>query len=139
MARLVVVEFLNNDEADRFVDKLAADHVAGKPRRAIGSFPTPTKFCACDPHTRKSGRTTKFGWWVCLSCKLAQPGWQAPKNLLQPQLVSFKEQAFWVHARAGWELPVNDPSEAGLSFYAFADHRVGDRFPVHKPRNASKY
>ena len=139
MARQVVVEFDNNEEADRFVDKLVADNLAGKPRRAVGSFPVPTKFCACNPLTRKSGRTTKFGWWVCLECKLAQPGWQAPKNLLTPTLVTLKEQSFWLHMRAGVELPSRDPSIEGVTFYAFPDHKPGELFPVNKPRNASRY
>lgn len=139
MARVVMVEFQDNAEAERFVMRLGEDQLKGKGRRAIGLIPTPTKFCECPPATRKAGRTTKFGWWVCLECKKAQPGWQAPVNLLQPTLVSLREQSMWMHLVAGRELTIDDSREASMSFYAFPNHLLGDPFPATKPRNASKY
>lgn len=139
MARVVMVEFQDNKEAERFVERLTQDQLKGKGRRAIGLIPTPTQFCECDPATRKCGRTTKFGWWVCLECKKAQPGWQSPVNLLQPNLVSVKEQSMWMHLIAGRPLTERDAHEGDMSFYAFPDHLLGDQFPVTKPRNASRY
>lgn len=139
MARVVMVEFQDNKEAERFVQRLGEDQLNGKPRRAIGMIPVPTKFCECDPTTRRCGRTTKFGWWVCLECKKAQPGWQSPVNLLQPNLVSLREQSMWMHMLGGRPLTERDAHEGSMSFYAFPDHLLAERFPVTKPRNASRY
>lgn len=137
--RLVIIEFEDNDEAQRLVDKLTRDAHDGKGRRAVGLIPVPTQFCECDPTTRKCGRTTKFGWWVCLACKKAQPGWQSPVNLLTPTLVSLKEQSMWMHLLAGRPLTERDAREGTMSFYAFPGHLLGERFPVSKPRSAAKY
>lgn len=139
MARVVMVEFQDNKEAERFVHRLGEDQLNGKGRRAIGLIPVPTQFCECDPTTRRCGRTEKFGWWVCLECKKAQPGWQSPVNLLQPNLVSLKEQSMWMHMLSGRPLTERDAREGSMSFYAFPDHLLAEQFPVNKPRNASRY
>lgn len=114
MARLVIIEFEDNAEAQRLVDKLTRDALDSKGRRPAGLIPIPRQFCDCSGDT-KSARTTKFGWWICLECKKAKRGWQSPVNLLRP---------------------IDHPNEQSMSvsFYSYPDKLLGEQFEVKGPK-----
>jgi len=77
MARLVVLQFEDNDEAEAFVK---AQHVlwsdehtnTSKLRSAefVGLFALPTIFCEGHGNSKQLGfaRGVKYGWWVCSRC-----------------------------------------------------------------------
>lgn len=109
--RLVVIEFDDNDEAQRLVDKLTRDALDSKGRRPVALIPVPTQFCECDPTTRNNGRTVKYRWWICQDCRKAQQGWQSPINLLQP-LDHITEQSM------------------SVSYYAYPHMKIGEKFEV---------
>lgn len=110
MARLVIIEFEDNAQAQKLVDKLTRDALDSKGRRPVGLIPIPRQFCEC-PSLTKAGRTVKFGWWICLECKKAQRGWQSPVNLLQP-IDNVREQSM------------------SVSFYSYPHMLLGDKFEV---------
>lgn len=84
MARYVVIEFQDNEDAESFIQQLDSDNSArrkeGEPflRRVVGIFVRPGKLCDCpDWQTINAGdknakhgveRGAKFGWWVCTRC-----------------------------------------------------------------------
>ena len=99
MARLVVLEFADNDNADLFVKSInwesdvtgkanpvvidsrqyPDDSVGNVDATVVGLFALPVNFCegslttGCLPHRGKLGwywvLGQKFGWWVCRVCK----------------------------------------------------------------------
>lgn len=96
MARYVLVEFDNDAEAERFVNKIIQRcidlGVAKKSAtyRIRGFFAKPTKFCECGPIPESQvgmhiTRGAKYGWVVHRSCKRARPMAQSPRNLLDPE------------------------------------------------------
>jgi len=84
MARYVILEFDDNDTADRFISKLGTVSTF----RVIGLFFKPTNYCRCGAYSdaevvRKVKRHKKFGVWVCRTCGLTRPGPQSPRNIWQ--------------------------------------------------------
>jgi ribosomal protein L37AE/L43A len=87
VARYVVVEFDDNDEADSFVNTLGVFNPSddGSSMRVIASYMKPTQFCECPKPEEKSVRGKKYGLWVCRMCnKPHKKMWQSPRNLLAP-------------------------------------------------------
>lgn len=102
MARYVLVEFEENDDAEKFVEainngkvfyttphrKLEGEFSVVQPNgdttvRAL--FAKPTQFCQCSNPGDRSVRGAKFGWYVHAACgKPKQSSWQHPRNLLDP-------------------------------------------------------
>jgi ribosomal protein L37AE/L43A len=81
MARYLVIEFDNNDEADNFAE-MTAD---GASMRVVAMYMKPTQFCECPNPEEKSVRGKKYGLWVCRMCnKPHKKMFQSPKNLLVP-------------------------------------------------------
>ena len=85
MARYVVLEFVDNAEADYFVTKVMQECAVRRKegnlfkRRIAGIFVKPGRTCECtDRHRANHGdknnhgasiaRGEKFGWWVCTRC-----------------------------------------------------------------------
>jgi len=74
MARLVVLQFDDNDEAEGFVTDGGNGY---HEQKVVGLFAMPTQFCpqsgsgGCQKNKRVQGwqRGRKFGWWVCSICK----------------------------------------------------------------------
>lgn len=70
MARLVVVEFQSNQEAEEF----AQSHPG-----VWGVYPLPTAICNCPDNTRRTvtnwarGKNTRV--WVCVKCRRASRFW----------------------------------------------------------------
>lgn len=117
MARYVVVEFVDNDEAQRFVDKVDARGdsycVDGllPPTRVVGIFVKPGKTCECtDGYRANYGdknwnaaeieRGGKFGWWICTRCNRPRKAGHQLKNQVKPsetyEGVSFQGYEFGV-------------------------------------------
>lgn len=91
MARYVVVEFIDNADAEEFIQREAERNeqtrkiLPGTPfkRRVVGVFVKPASICVCwdwqkanyrgpDPLKNKNRGIAEgltFGWWVCSTCK----------------------------------------------------------------------
>lgn len=84
MARIVVLSFEDNEEAEAFADAVkfyVADRMTNQRRvfpEVLGLFAYPTLFCESSGSggCRVSGRRVagwtrglKYGWWVCAVCK----------------------------------------------------------------------
>jgi len=99
MARYVVVAFMDNEDADKFVkainegdlvypitqvqDSLVYGTIDKAKVFVRGLFAKPTKFCECANPGDKSVRGAKLGWWVHKDCGRPKANqWQHPKNLL---------------------------------------------------------
>lgn len=95
MAKYVLVEFANNDEAEAFASTIAdAGEASSLTVRAI--FQKPTQYCECPP-SDKSVRGKKYGWWVHKVCGKPKRGqWQHPRNLLDPQDLKPKERTIYL-------------------------------------------
>jgi hypothetical protein len=93
MARYIVLEFLDNDQAENFIEKIDAQTKAGKKFRVVGLFSPPRLFACQCPITSGTGsalyrppkaeRGGKFGWWLCGRCNKPRPGGHQLNNLLQ--------------------------------------------------------
>lgn len=85
MARYIVVEFVDNADAEEFVQRINQENAEFRSmrvafrRRVVGIFVKPGKTCECsDRHRANYGdknwqqasiaRGAKFGWWVCTRC-----------------------------------------------------------------------
>lgn len=82
MARYVVLEFDDNDDAERYVKEDRWDIFCGD---VIGVYAKPTKFCHCVGSKAKRmafTRTARFGWWVHVDCKKPTEAWA--KGMLLP-------------------------------------------------------
>jgi hypothetical protein len=85
MARYVVLEFDDNNDAQQFIERVNAENAENRRdrlsfrRRVVAIFVKPGTTCYCWDwqHTnygdknREHGiaRGEKFGWWVCTRCK----------------------------------------------------------------------
>lgn len=88
MARLVVLEFDDDQAADRFVAHMANRMGAGALNQAsvaiayssvVGVFARPTKFCKCkNPNSKNFTKSAKFGWWIHKPCSKPLPMWGEP-------------------------------------------------------------
>jgi hypothetical protein len=89
VTKLVVLEFLSDEEADTFV--------GAQTTGVVGVFKKPTQFCTCTRDGRRAAydsahnrfwltKGQKYGWYVCKLC--GKPPFimrQTPKNLIQPK------------------------------------------------------
>jgi len=95
MAKYVVVEFANDEEADAFAATLA-DAGAASSLSVKGVFKKPTQFCTCPP-SDKSVRGKKYGWWVHKDCGKPKRGqWQHARNLLDPVDLHPRQRTIWL-------------------------------------------
>lgn len=86
MAKYLVIEFDNDDQADKMVAKI--EGVGSDTYRIAGIFKKPLNYCACPPreaYVRNDFvRGGKFGWWVHRICKKPRRGTHNLVNLLKP-------------------------------------------------------
>lgn len=85
MARYLVIEFEDNESADKLMAKINDARAGGALYRVVGLFVKPRRFCTCPDGPASLGgasyrkpmakngwrgvdRGLKFGWWVCSSC-----------------------------------------------------------------------
>lgn len=79
MARYLLIEFDENDSADRMRAQINAAEANGKSFRVIGMFSKPGRLCDCLTDSGKSVRGAKFGWWLCAECRRPKSG--SPQTL----------------------------------------------------------
>lgn len=97
MARIVVLEFDNDEAATRFVDHMNNKAGAGAINQAavamahsdvVGVYGKPTQFCTCEapPMVRGAwGRSRKYNWWVHLACRKPTKRWGTTLPILLGQ------------------------------------------------------
>lgn len=94
MARHVVVEFDDNEAADKFIAKFAGKTST----RVVGLFALPVKFCMCPTPTGyikdEVVRGERFGWWVHVVCKRPILGTHQAENLLPIQDVPLTDRVY---------------------------------------------
>lgn len=87
MARLVLVEFDSNSQADAFIQRI--DKANGH-FRIVGLFAKPTKWCICPRPTGYAKNEVvmggSYGWWVHRLCRRPRKGTHQPHNLIEPRL-----------------------------------------------------
>jgi hypothetical protein len=133
MARFVVVEIPDNDEADAFVKAIeqgtlffgvsidSQDNGDGTGEYGYKGlthakvpqvYAVPTIFCECPDYKGQSVRSSKYGWWVHVKCAKPRAGaLQHPYNLLERN-VDARERVYYMGFRAdrrGWRIPQELP------------------------------
>ena len=91
MAKYVLLEFDDDNEADEFVRVVPGlyhiDAHSLQSFKIVGEFKKPTSFCQCTPEQKRGvfgARGSKFGWFVCGRCKKpVEGGNQVIYNLLE--------------------------------------------------------
>lgn len=94
MARYVVIEFENNDAAEKLIEQLNHASKRGALYRVVGLFVKPRNICKCDGRRStnyqraKSGHSgvlygRKYGWWVCTGCNRPRQAGHQLVNQLQ--------------------------------------------------------
>lgn len=88
MTRYLLIEFDDNNAAERMWGQIDAATQAGKGMRVAGMFGVPTQWCKCPTsdgyHKHEIVRGAKLGWWVHKLCKRARPGSHNLQNLIRP-------------------------------------------------------
>lgn len=79
MARYLLVEFDDNDSADRMRAQINNAESAGKNFRVIGMFSKPGALCDCSTRSDRSVRGKRFGWRLCEACRRPKNG--SPQTL----------------------------------------------------------
>lgn len=86
MAKLVVIEFEDDAQAQALCGMIDKQTKAGKRYRVAGIFARPRRVCECPRvegyHKDMVARGAKFGWNVCVVCKRAKPGVHHANNLM---------------------------------------------------------
>lgn len=110
MARLVVVEFDDNAQADVFIAKL---NKAANPRyRVVGLFAKPVKWCECPRPTGYDKNEVvmggSYGWWVHKICRRPRKGTHQPHNLMEPVLAQDKKYTTVLSTIGLFEVPTRN-------------------------------
>lgn len=79
MARYLLIEFDDNDSADRMRAQIDNAEANGKHFRVVGLFSKPSALCSCPTRNDQSVRGVKFGWWLCPDCRRPKSG--SPQTL----------------------------------------------------------
>lgn len=92
MARYLLIEFDNNEQADALRAQIDAATRKGKAFRVVGLFARPGLNCRCSStraghveritKTAKPVRGTRFGFYVCPLCHKPRFGNQHPTNMI---------------------------------------------------------
>lgn len=107
MAKYVVVQFDNNDEADSFVQTISSgfDHLSSNANaniQIVAVFQKPTLFCECATPSENSVRGSKWGWWLCRNPGCGKPKrgqFQQPRNLLDPANIRTDQKRLFVNIK----------------------------------------
>jgi hypothetical protein len=89
VAKYVLLQFDNDDQADKFIESVDKDEVYRDTSGWLedaervhsffvrGVYKKPTKFCECTGNMKNRAftRGTKYGWWVCTKCGKPTPAW----------------------------------------------------------------
>ena len=91
MPRYLLIEFDDNEQADKLRAQIDAATRKGKRFRVVGLFAKPKSFCRCGPETTTAGRGNpkkthqvggRFGWLLCTTCEKPSSALSFLKNLV---------------------------------------------------------
>jgi len=68
MARYLLLEFDDDEPAEKLLGQINDAAARGRPYRVIGMYRRPSVFCKCGNPSGKQVRGARFGWWVCVDC-----------------------------------------------------------------------
>lgn len=74
MGRYLLVEFDDNDSANRMRAQIDAAEAKGRAFRVVGMYTKPSTLCECENRSGKSVKGAKFRWYLCESCRRPKPG-----------------------------------------------------------------
>ena len=108
MGRYVLLEFDDNDLAERFVEKTLGQAVEKSRKRGAklvrvrGYFARPENYCECGPLSNLEQREqvvrgVRFGWWTHRNCRKAIRGAHTPRNLLDPAGTPARQRDAFLH------------------------------------------
>lgn len=118
MARYIVLEVDDDKVAEALVKKLAP--LVSKGVRLAGLFARPTRWCKCPHpsgyHANQVAQGSKYGWWVCLTCKRPRMGSHNTRNLVDMAELPLPEAeyAFRVDNLSIFEVPVKNVTKRRL-------------------------
>jgi hypothetical protein len=110
VAKYVMVQFDNDNEADAFVNVMVPSEVQPPGAAAaftssvkiVAVFKKPTIFCECSKPSEKSVRGAKWGWWLCKNTGCGKPkrgNFQQPRNLVDPPNIRSEIRRIWLNIR----------------------------------------
>lgn len=86
MGRYLLIEFDDNESADRLRAQIDSAEAAGKNFRVVGMYSKPSLLCSCPTRPPEGVKGAKFGWWLCPECRRPVSGWhQLLKNMLDDE------------------------------------------------------
>lgn len=104
MARYLLIEFDDNDSADRMRAQIDSAEGNGKRFRVVGMFSRATKLCECATRSETSVRGSKYGWWLCPECRKPKKGsGQTLWNMLDDEGCPAKYLELAIHVRWVWD------------------------------------
>lgn len=74
MGRYLLLEFDDNDSADRMRAQIDNAEANGKAFRVIGVWGKPARLCDCAVRSESSLKGSRWGWWVCPVCRRPKAG-----------------------------------------------------------------
>lgn len=104
MAKYVLVQFDNDDDADGFVKTLdmRSDVPDQATMKVVGVFKKPTLFCECTTPSEKSVRGAKWGWWLCRNVGCGKPKrgqFQGHRNLRDPEGTRTEQRRIFINVK----------------------------------------
>lgn len=94
MAKYILIEFDNDDQAHKMVEKI--EGVESSTYRIAGIFKKPVKYCECPPrdaYVKTDFALGKaFGWWVHRQCRRPRRGTHSLVNILRLSERRWKRQ-----------------------------------------------
>lgn len=120
MGRYVLLEFDDDDAAERYVEKILGRAVemsrkkGAKLVRVRGYFARPNTYCECgilSPLEQREQvvRGVRYGWWVHRRCRKARRGPHTPRNLLDPAGTPTAHMDAFLHLTDGGLPVANHP------------------------------
>ena len=117
MSRFVLLEFEDDDLAEKFIAKTQNHTEQGANYRVAGLFARPNIWCKCPFQiagvNRPVNRGKKYGWWVCAWCKKPRPGTHHLVNIIPtpPEPISPRYYQYGVDNLSVYEVP--NPNRKG--------------------------
>lgn len=112
MSRFVLLEFEDDDLAEKFITKTQNHTYQGANYRIAGLFARPNTWCKCPFHIagkkRPVNRGKKYGWWICAWCKKPRPGGHQLINMISttlPKPISSRYYQYGVGNLSVFEVP----------------------------------
>lgn len=115
MAKYLVIEFDEDDTAEKLKQKIDAATDGGARYRVAGMFKPPVEWCPCPRpkgyHKGEVARGKKYGWFVHLDCRKARKGTHPLTNILPLNELNHRPGASLIMALSSlniFEVPVKN-------------------------------